>query len=235
MKYLQLALTLLVCFCLVNCQEKELQKTDLETQKDKVSYSIGLDMGKTLKKQSIEIDPKILSKGLKHGLEKDESDFLLTKEEIREVMLAFQMEMVKKQQEKNKIESEKNKSEGEKFLAENKNKPGVITLPSGLQYKVLKEGSGDKPEATSTITTHYTGKFIDGTVFDSSLERGKPETFALNKVNKGWTEGLQLMEEGAKWELYIPAGLAYGEEGVPGVIGPNATLIFEVELLSIEK
>ncbi len=126
-------------------------------------------------------------------------------------------------------------SKGEQFLAENKTKPGVVTLPDGLQYKILTEGKGAKPGPTDRVTVHYTGKLIDGTVFDSSIKRGQPATFPVNGVIAGWTEALQLMPVGSTWELYIPAGLAYGSMGAPPVIGPNETLIFEVQLLDTQK
>jgi FKBP-type peptidyl-prolyl cis-trans isomerase FklB len=237
MKYLQSFFFVLLAICLVNCQDKprEFKKSDLKTQKDKVSYSIGLDMGKSLSEKSVDVDPQIIAEGIKDGMSKSESEFLMTKDEIRETMLALQQEMIQKQEAKNKIEAEKNKAEGDKFLAENKEKPGVKTLPSGLQYKIIKQGTGKKPTASSTVTTHYTGRLINGTIFDSSFKRGQPATFELNQVIKGWTEGLQLMNEGSKWEFYIPSELAYGESGARGVIGPNATLIFEVELLSVDK
>ena len=237
MKYLRHLFLLLLISGLVGCQDKpvELQKSDLKTQKDKVSYSIGLNMGRNFAEKSIDVDSRMLAEGIKHGLSKSESEYLMTKDEIREVMLALQREMIQKQQEKRKILAEKNKTDGEKFLAENKSKEGVQTLPSGLQYKIIKDGTGKKPTEKSTVTTHYTGKLLDGTVFDSSVQRGTPATFELNQVIKGWTEGLQLMKEGSKWEFYIPSQLAYGENGAGEVIGPNATLIFEVELISVDK
>jgi FKBP-type peptidyl-prolyl cis-trans isomerase FklB len=146
-------------------------------------------------------------------------------------MMAFQKEVMAKQAEVAK----KNKAEGEAFLAENKKKEGVKTTASGLQYKVIKPGKGKKPKSSDTVTVNYRGTLIDGTEFDSSYKRGQPATFQVSGVIPGWTEGLQLMEEGAKWQLFIPSNLAYGERGAGGVIGPNATLIFEVELLSIQE
>jgi FKBP-type peptidyl-prolyl cis-trans isomerase FklB len=143
-------------------------------------------------------------------------------------MAAFQKEMIAKL-------GEKNKAEGEAFLAENKKKEGVKTLPSGLQYKVIKAGTGKKPKVTDTVTTHYRGTLMNGTEFDSSYRRGQPVSFQVNGVIPGWTEALQLMEEGAKWQLFIPSNLAYGERGAGRDIGPNATLVFEIELLSIEE
>jgi FKBP-type peptidyl-prolyl cis-trans isomerase FklB len=206
----------------VNAQEKVV----LKNQKEKVSYSIGLNIGKNLgsdlKRQSIDVDPNLVAKGIQDAL--SGANPLLSSEEIQETMVAFQKEM-----------SEKQKKRGEAFLAENKKKEGVKTLPSGLQYKVVKAGSGKKPKSNDTVTVHYRGTLIDGTEFDSSLRRGKPATFPVSGVIPGWTEGLQLMEEGAKWQLFIPPNLAYGERGAGGLIGPNATLIFDVELISIEE
>jgi FKBP-type peptidyl-prolyl cis-trans isomerase FklB len=205
------------------------EKLVLKSQKEKMSYIIGMDIGNNLKKQSIDIDPNILGKGVKDAL--SGSQPLLTEQEIREATMAFQKEMMAKQEEVAK----KNKKEGEAFLAENKKKEGVKTLPSGLQYKVIKAGTGKKPKVTDTVTTHYRGTLINGTEFDSSYRRGQPVSFQVNGVIPGWTEALQLMEEGAKWQLFIPSNLAYGERGAGRDIGPNATLIFEIELLSIQE
>jgi FKBP-type peptidyl-prolyl cis-trans isomerase FklB len=206
----------------VNAQEKLV----LKNQKEKVSYSIGLNVGRNLgsdlKKQSIDIDPNMVAKGIQDAL--SGANPLLSNEEVQETMVAFQKEM-----------SEKQKQRGEAFLAENKKKEGVKTLASGLQYKVVKAGSGKKPKLNDTVTVHYRGTLIDGTEFDSSFRRGKPATFPVSGVIPGWTEALPLMEEGAKWQLFIPPKLAYGEPGAGGLIGPNATLIFEVELISIQE
>jgi len=210
----------------VNAQENLV----LKNQKDKVSYIIGMDIGTNLKKQSIDIDSNILAKGVKDALAGTKP--LLTEQEIQETMMAFQKDMMAKQEEIGK----KNKKEGETFLAENKKKEGVKTLPSGLQYKVIKAGTGKKPKLSDTVTAHYRGTLIDGTEFDSSYKRGQPATFPVSGgMIPGWTEALQLMEEGAKWQLFIPSNLAYGERGAGGVIGPNATLIFEVELISVQE
>lgn len=206
----------------VNAQEKLV----LKNQKEKVSYSIGLNVGRNLgsdlKKQSIDIDPNMVAKGIQDAL--SGANPLLSNEEVQETMVAFQKEM-----------SEKQKQRGEAFLAENKKKEGVKTLASGLQYKVVKAGSGKKPKLNDTVTVHYRGTLIDGTEFDSSFRRGKPATFPVSGVIPGWTEALPLMGEGAKWQLFIPPKLAYGEPGAGGLIGPNATLIFEVELISIQE
>jgi FKBP-type peptidyl-prolyl cis-trans isomerase len=205
----------------------------LKNQKDKLSYSIGMEMGKNLKMQSIDIDADILAKGIQDAFSGGKA--LLTDQEVRETMATFQKELMAKQEELLKKLGEKNKGEGEAFLAENKKKEGVKTLESGLQYKVIKAGNGKKPTLSDTVTTHYRGTLIDGTEFDSSYRRGQPATFPVRGVIPGWTEALQLMEVGAKWQLFIPPNLAYGERGAGRNIGPNATLIFEIELISIEE
>lgn len=207
--------------------------TVLTSQKDKLSYSFGANFGKNLRQQSIDIDPDIMMTGLKDGL--SGSKMLLTDQEIRDVMTAFQKEMVTKQAEQRKALAEKNKKEGESFLAENKQKEGVKTLPSGLQYKVLKIGTGKSPKATDSVVAQYKGTLINGTEFDSSYQRKEAPTFRVNGVIKGWTEALQLMKEGDKWQLFVPSDLAYGERGAGPMIGPNATLIFEVELISVKE
>jgi FKBP-type peptidyl-prolyl cis-trans isomerase FklB len=209
----------------VNAQEK----LTLKNQKEKVSYIIGMDIGRNLKKQSIDVDPNIIAKGMKDALSGEKP--LLTGQEIQETMLAFQKEMIVKQAEIGK----KNKAEGEAFLAENKKKEGVKTLPSGLQYKVIKAGTGKIPKLTDTVTAHYRGTLINGTEFDSSYKRGQPANFQVSGVIRGWTEALQLMQEGSRWQLFIPSNLAYGEKGAGNVIGPNEMLIFEIELISIQE
>jgi len=205
----------------------------LKEQKEKVSYVIGVDIGKALQKQGVAIDPDLVARGIKDGV--SGGKLLMSDQEIKETMTAFQKEMRAKQEVALKQAGEKNKREGEAFLAENKIKEGVKTLPSGLQYKVIKAGSGKKPKATDTVVTHYKGTLLDGTEFDSSYKRNQPATFKVNGVIRGWTEALQLMEEGAQWVLYVPAALAYGERGAGPQIGPNATLIFEVELISVQE
>jgi FKBP-type peptidyl-prolyl cis-trans isomerase FklB len=218
-------LGILVLASHLNAQETPV----LKDQRDKVSYIIGMDIGMNLKKQAIDIDSNILAKGVKDALSGAKP--LLTQKEIQETMAAFQKEMMAKKEEVAK----QNKKDGEIFLSENKKKEGVKTLLSGLQYKVIKAGTGKKPKSTDTVTVHYRGTLIDGTEFDSSYKRGQTVSFPVSGVIPGWTEGLQLMEEGAKWQLFIPSNLAYGERGTGGIIGPNATLIFEVELVSIQE
>lgn len=206
--------------------------TGPKTQKEKVSYSIGLDIGKNMKRQMIEVDVPQLTRGLQDGLA--DTKPALTDKEMEEVMTTFRSEIMKKMEENRRKLAEKNLKDGGAFLAENKKKPGVITLPSGLQYKILKEGAGKSPKATDTVVTHYRGTLLDGKEFDSSYKRGEPLTFAVKGVIPGWVEALQLMKPGAKWQLFIPGNLAYGENGAGQDIGPNATLMFEVELLKVK-
>ena len=205
----------------------------LKNYKDKVSYIIGIDIGKNLKNQSIDIAPDILARGIKDAISGKKP--LMTEQEVQETTAAFQKEMTAKQTELIKKVGEKNRKEGEAFLAENKQREGVKTLVSGLQYKVIKAGAGKKPKLTDTVVTQYRGTLIDGTEFDSSYRRGKPATFPVNGVIPGWVEALQLMEEGSKWQLFIPPNLAYGERGAGRDIPPNSTLIFEIELISIQE
>jgi FKBP-type peptidyl-prolyl cis-trans isomerase FklB len=206
----------------------------LKTPKDKNSYAMGMNIGTGLRKQSIDIDPAILARGLKDSFTNGKT--LLTEEEERAVLTQLQSEVRKKQQELAQVAGEANKKQGLAFLETNKTKEGVVTLPSGLQYKVLQEGTGPKPAATDMVVCNYRGTLVDNTEFDSSYKRGQPATFPVTGVIKGWTEALQLMPVGSKWQLVVPPELAYGERGAPGgQIGPNSTLIFEVELLSIQE
>jgi FKBP-type peptidyl-prolyl cis-trans isomerase len=205
----------------------------LQTQKDKASYAIGLNIGRSMHKDSVDVDPNILLRGMQDGLTGAKP--LLTDDEVRATMVSLQTDVRKRQEEKMQALSEANKTQGEAFLAENKTKEGVVTLPSGLQYKILTEGTGPKPVATDTIVCNYKGTLLDNTEFDSSYKRGQPLTIQVNGVIKGWTEALQLMPVGSKWQLFIPPDLGYGTRGGPGGgIGPNATLVFEVELMSIQ-
>ena len=204
----------------------------LKTQKDKFSYALGMKMGANLQRQSVPVDATILARGLKDGLAGGKT--LLTDAEAQAAITAVQDEMRKQQQEKMKQAGEVNKKEGTDFLAANKGKDGVVTQPSGLQYKILTEGKGPKPTASDSVVCNYRGTLINGTEFDSSYKRGQPATFPVGGVIKGWTEALQLMPVGSKWQLFIPPDLAYGERGAGADIGPDSTLIFEVELLSIE-
>ena len=205
----------------------------LKTQKDKFSYALGMNIGNGMKRQGVEVDPNILVRGMKDALAGRKP--LLTEEEARAAVMQVQNEVRQKQQEKEQAAGAVNKKQGEEFLTANKAKDGVVSLPSGLQYKILAAGTGPKPVATDSVVCNYRGTLIDGKEFDSSYKRGQPATFPVNGVIKGWTEALQLMPVGSKWQLFIPPDLAYGERGAGADIGPDATLIFEVELLSIEK
>ncbi len=209
----------------------EVTKTSLKSTDDKLNYSVGYEIGMNIKRNNLALNEAIFMKGINDSVA--EKDPLLSEEEMREV----KQEHAKTQREQRKKEREelgtKNKEEGEKFMAENKAKDGVVTTESGLQYKVLKAGEGEKPKETDRVEVNYKGTLIDGTEFDSSFKRNKPATFAVNRVVKGWSEALQLMPVGSKWQLYIPADLGYGPRGAGAKIGPNAVLIFEVELLKI--
>jgi FKBP-type peptidyl-prolyl cis-trans isomerase FklB len=203
------------------------------TLQDRASYVIGLNLGQSLKAQEITVTQDLVIQGLRDGLAG--SDPLLTQEEIQAAMQEFQQQIMAQQQEKRKAAGDKNLQESQVFLEQNKAKPGIKTTASGLQYEVVKEGSGESPKPTDRVTVHYRGTLIDGTEFDSSYQRNQPATFPVNGVIPGWVEALQLMKPGAKYKLYIPPALAYGERGAGGQIGPNQALIFEVELISIDK
>jgi FKBP-type peptidyl-prolyl cis-trans isomerase FklB len=204
----------------------------LKTEKDKVSYAIGMNIGNSFHKQSIDVDPSLLLRGLTEALAGGPA--LLTDQEAQGILTKFQASMRQKAQEKMQAEGMKNKKEGDDFLSANKVKEGVVTLPSGLQYKIIKPGDGPKPAATDTVTVNYKGTLLDGTEFDSSYKRNEPSSFPVGGVIKGWSEALQLMPVGSKWQIFIPGDLAYGPRGKGPTIGPNAALIFEVELVSIK-
>jgi FKBP-type peptidyl-prolyl cis-trans isomerase FklB len=205
-------------------QEKSPQ---LKDQKDKVSYSLGLNIGFNLSRQNISVNPDALTAGIKDGIAGKPQ---LTTDQVKETMAAFEKEMTEKQ----KAAGEKNAAEGTKFLEENKKKEGVKTTASGLQYKAIKEGTGAQPKGNDTVTVNYRGTLINGTEFDSSYKRGQPATFPLNGVIKGWTEGLQLMKAGSKYQFFVPPNLAYGDRALGPDIAPNSTLIFDVELLGVK-
>jgi len=200
---------------------------------DKLSYSIGVNFAKQFQSQKIEINPDVLFAAIKAVYSGKPT--AMSDQEVMSTLQKFEKEMKEKMQEESKNAPQGNKIKGMAWLAENKKKQGVIELPSGLQYEIIKDGNGESPLATSTVTTHYTGNLIDGTVFDSSVERGQPAQFPVNGVIKGWTEALQLMKPGSKWKLYIPSDLAYGDGGSPPKIAPGETLVFEVELISVDK
>jgi FKBP-type peptidyl-prolyl cis-trans isomerase FklB len=205
----------------------------LTTQKDKFSYALGMNLGTSLHKQSVPVDPNILARGLKDALAGGKT--LLTEDQARATLMEVQTEMRKKQQEQMQVAGDASKKEGDAFLAANKSKEGVVTLPSGLQYKILTQGTGPKPTLSDSVVCNYRGTLLNGSEFDSSYKRGEPATFPVNGVIKGWTEALQLMPVGSKWQLFVPSDLAYGERSPAPEIGPNSTLVFEVELLSIQN
>lgn len=207
-------------------------KMTLKDNKDKVSYSIGLNIAKSMKQEGLDINPDALAAAMKDVFAGAKPQ--LSEEEVQAVMQEFQKDMMAKRAKGQQEGLAKNKAEGEKFLADNKKKEGIKTTASGLQYKVIKDGTGKTPKATDTVSTHYRGTLISGKEFDSSYKRGEPAEFPVNGVIKGWTEALQLMKEGSKWQLFIPSELAYGERGAGQDIGPNSTLIFDIELLKVK-
>ena len=204
----------------------------LTTDKEKQSYALGMNIGRGLTRQQVDVDPVVLARGLRDTLAGAKP--LLTDDQAQAALTQLQTAVKTKEEAAAQKAGETNMKEGQDFLAENKTKDGVVTLPSGLQYKILTAGTGPKPTASDTVVCNYRGTFIDGTEFDSSYKRNQPATFPVNGVIKGWTEALQLMPVGSKWQLFIPSELAYGSRGAGGVIGPNKTLVFEVELLSIQ-
>ena len=209
------------------------EENPLKTQQDKVSYTLGMNLGKQLKQNNVEVDFDLYLRGMKDALAGDDK-VLLTDDEARQVMMQFQTELREKQMAKAKEEGGKNKEAGDAFLAANKDKEGVVTTPSGLQYKVIVEGTGPVPQESDEVVTHYRGTLIDGTEFDNSYKRNEPASFPVTGVIKGWTEALLKMPVGSKWQLFIPSDLAYGERGRPG-IPPNSTLLFDIELIEIKK
>jgi len=229
MKHL-LTVIISITFLFSVCHAQE--KLELKDQKEKESYSLGYQFGHNVKAQGVDIDLDIYTSGIKDALGGKEPQ--MSQEEIRSTIRGLQQRLQAARQKELKEQAEKNVEEGKKFLAENQKKEGIKTLPSGLQYKVMTEGSGKTPQATDTVTVNYRGTLIDGTEFDSSYKRGQPASFKVNGVIKGWTEALQLMKEGSKWQLFIPHDLAYGERGAGRTIPPGSTLIFEVELISVK-
>lgn len=231
------------CYCLVlfsfmvvfaGCapeQSAAKPEPKLDTPKSRISYTIGLNIGKDFTSQEMDLDPDILVMGIKDAMEGRESK--LTEEEMMAEIQAFQQDMQARQVAKIQELAEKNRAESEAFLAENATKEGVVVLDSGLQYKIIEPGEGASPTVDSMVTVHYRGTLVDGTEFDSSYSRNEPATFPVGGVIPGWTEALPLMKEGAKWQLAIPSELAYGENGAGNVIGPNAALLFDVELISV--
>ena len=212
---------------------KTLSESDLSDSKKRISYALGVSISDQLKRDNVDLDVDAFVMAIKDVQEN--KDLRLTIEELQAAMLEFQQTQQQRLEDAFKVVAEANKKEGDAYMAENAKKAGVVTTASGLQYKEVVAGDGPKPTAEDTVTVHYRGTLLDGTVFDSSYDRGAPASFPLKGVIAGWTEALQLMPVGAKWELVIPADLAYGSSGAGGHIGPNATLKFEVELLEINK
>jgi FKBP-type peptidyl-prolyl cis-trans isomerase len=206
------------------------EPTELKTEKDKVNYGIGVSIGRNFKNQGMDVDVKLMVKGLKDELEGKK--LLISDDELRKTMTAYQQELRQKQMQTRKMAAMDNKKEGDAFLAENKKKEGVVTLPSGLQYKILKEGQGPKPKADEEVEVKYRGTFINGKEFDSS--GSETRSFKVAGVIPGLREALQLMPVGSKWQLFVPPHLAYGERGMGQVVMPNATLLFDVELVGIK-
>ncbi len=233
----KLFLAVAISAALIACKPQEQADSEageikLDTAEKRVSYGMGVGLGQRLKQETFSLDVDVFAQGVKDAV--GDGEQLMTQEEIMKEMQAFQQQQIAKQQQEMEQLAEKNKAEGEAFLAENSEKDGVVTTESGLQYQVISEGDGPTPSATDTVEVHYAGTLLDGTEFDSSYKRGETVSFPVNGVIPGWTEALQLMPVGSHWKLFIPADLAYGPGGTGGgPIGPNATLIFEVELKSI--
>ncbi|MGZ6208513.1 MAG: FKBP-type peptidyl-prolyl cis-trans isomerase N-terminal domain-containing protein [Syntrophales bacterium] len=217
---------------LVPAQASAADTPQLKTQKDKISYGIGVDVARNFKRMGVDIDLDMLVKGLRDGMAGEK--LLMTEDDLRATMGAYLEELKQKQMSAMKAVAEENKKQGDAFLAENKKKAGVVTLPSGLQYKIIKKGTGKTPVETDTVECQYRGTLIDGKEFDSSYRTGQKATFKVSGVIAGWREALKLMPVGSKWQLFIPPELAYGPMGASRDIGPNATLIFEVELTAIK-
>ncbi len=234
--YSRLFVTLFLLLFAVGCSAEEVKvvpEMKLDTPKNRISYTIGVNIGKDFKGQEIEVETDLLMMGLRDSLEGKE--LKLTDEEMVTEIQAFQQKMQAKMAAEMEAAAGKNQAEGEAFLAENAKQEGVVVTESGLQYKVIEAGDGESPGPADVATVHYKGTLINGTQFDSSYDRGQPATFPVGGVIPGWTEALQLMKPGAKWQLVIPSDLAYGERGAGQDIGPNATLLFDVELISVQK
>jgi len=233
--YLRLFAIMIMLTALSGCTPEEANSAPelkLDTQKNRISYTIGVNIGQDFKTQNMDVDPDLLLMGIKDSMSGKELQ--LTEEEMVQEIQNFQQEMQAKMAAEMEQKASENKALGEAFLAENAKQEGVVVTESGLQYKVIEPGQGDSPGPADVATVHYRGTLIDGTQFDSSYDRGQPATFPVGGVIAGWSEALQMMKPGAKWQLFIPAELAYGERGAGQVIGPNSTLIFDVELISVE-
>lgn len=217
----------------VNATEQNIAANELTTKTAKLSYSIGADLGKNFKTQNIELDPKVFMSGLNDGL--NNNTLKMTEPQMKEALDNLKKDLIARRNAEFKTKQASNKAQGEAFLKNNKTKEGVKTTESGLQYKVIKKGSGAKPAKNDMVEVEYTGTTVDGKVFDSTKKSGKPAKFQVSRVIPGWTEALQMMPAGSVWEIYVPADLAYGPRNVGGPIGPNSALIFKVNLLSVLK
>lgn len=232
MKMKTLAAVIACAAVLVACSEpKQDTETRIESEDQKLSYIFGQNVGGQFKAEGVALDVKAFAAGVEDAL--SEAEPKLKEDEVMAVLQSFQEKQTAQREAEQNALAEKNKAEGDAYLAENATKDGVITLDSGLQYRIVEEGTGPSPAADDVVEVHYSGRLVDGTEFDSSVKRGVPASFGVNQVIPGWTEALQLMKEGGKWELVIPPSLAYGPGGTGGTIGPNATLIFDVELLKV--
>ena len=234
--YLRLFATMSLLAVVLGCAAEETKvvpEMKLDTPKNRISYTIGVNIGQDFKSQKLDIDAEALMEGIKDSMAGKE--LRMTEEEMTSEIQTFQQELQAKMMAEMEAVAAKNKADGEAYLADNAKKEGVIVTDSGLQYKVLEAGEGDAPAPSDIVTVHYRGTLVDGTQFDSSYDRGQPATFPVGGVITGWTEALQLMKPGAKYQLAIPSGLAYGERGAGQVIGPNAVLLFDIELISVEK
>jgi FKBP-type peptidyl-prolyl cis-trans isomerase FklB len=228
-----LVVVMMVLPALACAQDTAAPASALKTDKDKLSYALGLDIGTQFKSRSVDVDPAIFAKAMLDALSGGKA--AMTPDEARAIIAELQKTLAARQAAEAKAAADKSQAEGDAFLAANKSKEGVVTLPSGVQYKVVTAGTGRTPLAADTVTVNYRGTTIDGREFDSSYKRNEPATFPVGQVIKGWTEVLQLMPVGAKWQVFIPSALAYAERGAPGAgIGPNSVLIFEIELVSIK-
>ena len=213
--------------------ESNASKLGLDTEKEKFSYSIGMEIGENLSFSELDLIPDLVAEGLKNSLEN--KGLLLSKEEAQRIRVDFQEKLIREKEKRKQELARKNQKAGQEFLSKNKQKPGVKTTSSGLQYKILQEGSGASPALEDTVTVHYKGTLLDGSVFDSSYKRGEPATFPLKGIIPGWQQALTMMKTGGKWKLFLPPKLAYGSRQAGQMIEPNSTLIFEVELLSVDK
>jgi FKBP-type peptidyl-prolyl cis-trans isomerase FklB len=223
---------LMFAACQGNTQEKSQGKVELKTQQDSVSYSIGMNIAKNFKTQQVDVNPEVVGQAMKDVL--SGATPMLTDSQVTECLSGLQSRMMASQAERMKAAGEKNKKEGEAFLAENKKKEGWKTTASGLQYKVLKVGHGPKPKENQTVTVNYRGSLINGLEFDNSYKRGQPATQPVTQFIKGWIEALEMMPVGSKWQLAVPADLAYGDRGAGQMIGPQSVLLFDIELLGVK-